>query len=111
MIPSYELLSFNDNLFCRSSNNHNVKGNQFNKTVQEDAGNKTVESIPNVNDNLQAKKNNPEPKQKNEKRIDDRTKEVERKIFLGSSEERMENSNTFGFPNLQDLALLLEDQE
>ena len=88
-----------------------MKGNQYNKIVQDDVGNKTVELIPSVNDNLQAKKNNPELKQKNGKRIDDRTKEVEKKIFLGSSEERMENSNTFVFPNLQDLVLLLADQE
>ena len=88
-----------------------MKGNQFSKIVQDDVGNKTVELIPSVNDNLQAKKNNPELKQKNGKRIDDRTKEVEKKIFLGSSEERMENSNTFVFPNLQDLVLLLADQE
>ena len=88
-----------------------MKGNQFSKIVQDDVGNKTVELIPSVNDNLQAKKNNPEQKQKNGKRIDDRIKQVEKKIFLGSSEERMENSNTFVFPNLPDLVPLLEDQE
>lgn len=88
-----------------------MKGSQFNKIVQDDEENKTVELILNANDNLQAKKNNPEPKQKNGKQIDDRTKEVEKKISLGSSEERMENSNTFVFPNLQDPVLLLGDQE
>ena len=88
-----------------------MKGNQFSKIVQDDVGNKTVELIPSVNDNLQAKKNNPEQKQKNGKRIDDRIKQVEKKISLGSSEERMENSNTFVFLNLQDPVLLLGDQE
>ena len=88
-----------------------MKGNQSNKIVQEDVENKIVASIPNANDNLQVKKNNPELKLKNEKRTDDRTKVAEKKISLGSSEERMENSNTFVFPNLQDLVLLLADQE
>ena len=57
------------------------------------------------------KKNNPGPQQKNDKPIEDKTKEVGKKISLGFSEERTENFNTFVCQNRLDQEHRLEDQE
>ena len=55
--------------------------------------------------------NNPGLLQKNDKPIEDKTKEVGKKIFLDFLEERMENFNTFVCQNRLDQEHRLEDQE
>ena len=95
----------------RLSNNHSEKDSRFNKTAQDADVSKTVVSTQIEKDSHQMKKNNPEQQQKNAKRIGDRIKEAEKKIFLGSSAERMENFNTFGCLNRLDQEHRLEDQE
>ena len=95
----------------RLSNNHSEKDSRFNKIVQDADVSKIVVSTRNGKDSHQMKKNNPEQQQKNAKRIGDRIKEAEKKIFLGFFAERMENFNTFGFLNRLGQEHPLEGQE
>ena len=95
----------------RLSSNHREKDSRFNKIVQDADVSKTVVSTLNGKDSHQMKRNNLEQQQKNAKRIEDRIKEAEKKIFLGFCAERMENFNTFGCQNRLDQAHPLEDQE
>ena len=95
----------------RLSSNHREKDSRFNKIVQDADVSKTVVSTRNGKDSHLMKKNNPEQQQKNGKRIEDRIKEAEKKIFLGFCVERMENFNTFGCLNRLDQEHPLEGQE